>query len=65
MMKFPFNRKAKEVDLERASSAFVAYCEEQRERWRDADEPLDEGRFQAAVDLALGRLKSIEREAFE
>jgi hypothetical protein len=62
MMKFPFGRRSREGDPEPPSAAFAAYCDEERERMRDAGEPFDEGRFRAAVELALGRLKSIERE---
>ena len=62
MMKFPFGRRSRDGDPEPSSVAFAAYCDEQRERLRDAGEPLDEKRFQAAVDLVLARLKGIERE---
>jgi hypothetical protein len=62
MMKFPFGRKSREGDPEPSSAAFAAYCDEERERMRDAAEAFDEGRFRAAVDLVLGRLRAMERE---
>jgi len=62
MMKLPFGRKPRESDPEPSSAAFAAYCDEERERLRDAGEPFDEARFQAAVNLVVGRLKGIERE---
>jgi len=60
MIKFPFSRKTQEEPLPRPSLVFLAYCEAERERRRDAAEGLDEKRFQAAMNLALDRLKSFE-----
>jgi len=60
MIKLPFNRKTPNPPLPKASQTFAAYCEVERDRRRDSAEGLDEKRFQAAVDLALERLKALE-----
>jgi len=63
MIKFPFSLKSKDDPNERPSAAFTAYCDAELERLRDAGEVLDEPRFKAAMDLALARLRVIEKEA--
>jgi hypothetical protein len=60
MIKLPFSRKTQDEPIERPSVAFAAYCEAERERRRDMADGLDERRFQAALDLALQRLQSLE-----
>lgn len=60
MIKLPFSRKTPLAPLPKPSQAFTAYCEAERERRRDTAEGLDEKRFQAAMDLALERLKALE-----
>jgi hypothetical protein len=62
MLKLPFGRRARDAEPQAPSEFFAAYCEAERERLRDAGEALDERRFQAAVDLALARLRAIEDE---
>jgi hypothetical protein len=61
MIKLPFSRKSKDDLDERPVETFTRYCDDERERLRDAGEPFDEARFQAAVDLALARLQARER----
>ena len=60
MIKLPFSRKAPEEASIKPSVAFAAYCEAERERRRDTAGGLDEQRFQAALDLALERLRAYE-----
>ena len=60
MMKLPFNTKAKDQVKELPSVIFSKYCAEELERRRDAGKAVDEQRFQAAVALALERLRQEE-----
>ena len=60
MMKLPFSTKTKDAMNERPSLVFSKYCAEELERRRDAGKALDEQRFQAAVELALERLRREE-----
>ena len=62
MIKFPFSFKSKDDSNARPSAAFSAYCQAELERLRDTDETLDEARFKAAVELALSRLRTLERK---
>jgi hypothetical protein len=58
MIRIPFSRNANDED--RPSEAFSNFCRAELERRRDSDSGFDEKRFRAAVDLAVGRLRSIE-----
>ncbi len=60
MMKLPFSTKAKEVANEPPSVVFSKYCAEELERRRDAGKAVNERQFQAAVALALERLRREE-----
>lgn len=60
MIKLPFSRKPTEEASVKSSVAFAAYCKAERERRRDTTAGLDEQRFQAAMDLALERLRAYE-----
>jgi hypothetical protein len=62
VIKFPFSRKLKGESAEKLSDFFADYCREELERRRDCGGELDEARFHAAVDLAVGRLRGIEDE---
>jgi hypothetical protein len=65
MIKLPFSRKSKHEDADKPSVAFSDYCREELERRRDCGGDFDEERFQAAVDLAIGRLQGMEEEGKE
>lgn len=62
MMKLPFSRKPTGEDGGDVCVQFARYCREELERRRDGGSPLDEERFQAAVSLAVGRLREMEQE---
>lgn len=62
MIKLPFNRKSQDATGERPTAAFTAHCAQELERRRDAGDAFDEVRFQAAMDLALARLRAIGEE---
>lgn len=62
MMRLPFSRKPTGDDGKSADAAFREYCGQELERRRDSGAELDEARFQAAVDLAVGRLREMGRE---
>ena len=62
MMKLPFSRKQKDGDAHRPCVAFAEYCREEIERLRDSGDSFAEDEFQAAVDLALTRLRAFEEE---
>lgn len=61
MIRLPFSRKPKDEGPESPSSAFSAWCREELERRSDAGDAFDEARFRAAMDLAVSRLKTLER----
>ena len=61
MMRLPFSRKPTGDGGKSAEAAFSEYCGEELERRRDSGTELDEARFQAAVDLAIGRLREMRR----
>jgi hypothetical protein len=60
MIRIPFGRTAKEDDDAKPSEVFSDYCREELERRRDRGADFDENRFEAAVDLAAGRLRAME-----
>lgn len=62
MIKLPFHRKPKHQDSDKPSVAFESYCHRELERRRDSGAGLDEERFRAAVELAVGRLRVMEEE---
>lgn len=62
MIKLPFSLKSKDDPNERPSAAFAAYCDAELERLRDSGGAFDEPRFRAAMNLALARLRVIEKE---
>ena len=62
MIRIPFSRASKDRDGDKPSAAFSDYCQEELERRRDSGADFDEGRFQAAVDLAVGRLRAMEEK---
>lgn len=61
MIKLSFGRSSKGDDSNKSYAMFLAYCQEERERRRDAGSGCDEELFQAAVDLALARLQALEQ----
>jgi hypothetical protein len=61
MIKLPFGRKPSEQVSDRPSRAFADYCREELERARDSGDGFDEQRFRAAMELALERLRALER----
>jgi hypothetical protein len=62
MIRLPFTRKTKDEARPSPATAFAAWCREEEERRRDSGEGFDEAAFRAAVDLAVSRLKAVERE---
>lgn len=60
MIKLPFSRKPEGKATDRSTVAFLEYCHDELERRRDTGEELDEKGFQAAVDLAVNRLRALE-----
>lgn len=42
---------------------FIDFCEEERQRRRNAGEVFDEKRFDEVMELVLGKLRSLEVEA--
>lgn len=62
MIKLPFHRKPKDDGSDKPSVAFANYCNGELERRRDSGVDLDEERFRAAVELAVGRLRETEEE---
>lgn len=62
MIKLPFSRQSGDGSPDGPSASFADYCREELERRRDSGTPFDEAQFQAAVDLAVGRLQSMEGE---
>lgn len=62
MIRLPFSRKSRDEARQTPSAAFAAWCREEEERRRDSGDGFDEAAFRAAVDLALSRLKAVERE---
>lgn len=62
MIKLPFYRKPTSEGRDMPSVAFETYCQRELERRRDAGVGLNEERFHAAVELAVARLRGIEKE---
>lgn len=62
MIKLPFHRKPTNDDRDKPSVAFAGYCHGELERRRDSGAGVDEERFRAAMDLAVGRLREMEKE---
>jgi len=62
MIKLPFHRKPTNEGRDMPSVAFETYCQRELERRRDAGVGLNEERFRAAVELAVARLRGMEKE---
>ncbi|MCG6863018.1 MAG: hypothetical protein LJE70_17345 [Chromatiaceae bacterium] len=60
MIRIPFSRTSKDDDSDKPSVAFSEYCRDELERRRDTGVGFDEARFEAAVELAVGRLQAME-----
>jgi len=60
MIRIPFSRTAKDDDGDKPSEVFSDYCRDELERRRDSGADFDEKRFEAAVALAVGRLRAME-----
>ena len=48
------------VEVPPSALEFFAYCEAERDRLRNSGEAFDEALFNAAVDLALRKFRTLE-----
>jgi len=60
MIRIPFGRTTKDGEDEKPSEVFSEYCRDELERRRDTGAGLNEKRFEAAMDLVIKRLRSME-----